>query len=567
VLSTLIFFLPLSDAANLPKLFLYSSLTIFVFCTLLISTNFINLKISTLIPIFLVFISLILTLLIHDNKYLALFGNVGRLNGFLNFLGLFSFLVGAILLRKKHYIIHAILYLGIFQSIYALMQIYKIDPIIWSNPYGKAIGTLANTDFLSAFIGISSTSIFYFYIKASKQKKKLLITIWAFEFMCLINIGAYQGPILSILGVLGYALIYAQQKRRKPVLLAASVSLGFTFLGIFGIGPLSFLNKFSIQLRGDYWRAASRAIEDNPIFGFGYGGFQDIYRTYRDLKSINRRGPSYIADSAHSIFLDYAVFGGIILLGSILILFSVALISSLKSFKTKNEFFDINVFFSVAALLYFAQGLISIDALGLSSWGWAAIGCLYGNLLLRNSVALKTQDKTPHHLVGLLVAVSVSSILFRNWIIADIDSKKLMNWYAEAKVNNGKVNSIDPIINLEKTSSGIPVYMNEVALAYLSLGDFEKGSQVLSKVILMFPDNYDAWFYTAANFELNGKTQEAVEARLKLKKIDPFNLENRLKLVRNLVSVGNVDAAKVEVSEMKRISINSREVNEALALL
>jgi hypothetical protein len=83
----------------------------------------------------------------------------------------------------------------------------------------------------------------------------------------------------------------------------------------------------------------------------------------------------------------------------------------------------------------------------------------------------------------------------------------------------------------------------------------------------MFPDNYDAWFYTAANFELNGKTQEAVEARLKLKKIDPFNLENRLKLVRNLVSVGNVDAAKVEVSEMKRISINSREVNEALALL
>jgi O-antigen ligase len=565
VSSTLAFFLPMSDAANVPKLFLYFVLSILVLGKLVIERKFVSSTFKSAIPLLVYGFFLALTLAIHDNRYLALFGNVGRLTGFINYFGLLLIAVGAGMLKSKQTLLKGLVLTGLVESIYALIQILKIDPISWNNPYGKAIGTLANADFVSAFIGMSSISAVYFFYILTKANRYLYLAIWLFDAVVLMLIGTYQGLVLFIIGLLGYLGLILKQNLRK--LAAAIVLLVGSLIGIgaIGIGPAKFLHKLSVELRGDYWRAAIRLINENLFFGIGFGRFQDYYRQYRDYKAVDRRGSQFITDSAHSIYLDLAISGGIILLIAFISLILVILRNNLKAFKLKSTDQTLRIFSLLILIAYLAQGAISMDALGLASWGWSVLGML----LFWDSEIGKTGGKSVNSAriwATLAISFTVAVPFTYKWISSDIASKNLSNWYAEAQANSGKVNSINPVKDLAKVSAGIPTYQNEAGLAYLKLGDLKNGERILSAVITSSPLNYDAHNYLASGYEVHGEYRKAIKERLKLVKLDPLNIENYFQLIKNYKAIGDNKSALNVANNLSNSDYLSKYAKEASAL-
>lgn len=540
--STIVFFLPLSDAANVPKIFIQTVIALFVGANFCLNYNYKVLLRKSSIPFFVYGILLICTLLFHNSIYLSLFGNVGRLNGFLNYFSLLFVAIGVLLIQNKELLIKVLFFVGIFETVYASMQILEIDPIFWNNPYGNAIGTLANTDFLSAFIGFSSISTLYFLYKSKKKSRKFYGILWLFQFVVLVFAGAYQGIVLSLIGLFGYLVIYQKKSIKTSAIVIALVSLPICLFGIFGHGPASFLHKISVQFRGDYWRAASDLIKDNFILGVGFGRFQDYYRTYRDYKAIGRRGPMYITDSAHSIYLDIAIAGGMFLLVSFLSIILFVILKNLRQLRNLENIDHRRYFFMLLLIAYLAQGLISMDALGMAIWGWVAIGALSANDLEVKKMEVNTKNIAAQ--VSLLFMSIVLTGLFGNkWVMSDFASKNLSNWYALAELNGGKVDSIEPVKRLANASIGIPTYQNEAGLAYLKLGDFDSAEKILSLVANKFPLNFDSHYYLASGYEVYGNYENAVKIREKIMIIDPLNMENYIQLMKDYLAIGDQNSA------------------------
>ena len=166
------------DLTNIPKysvLFIASALALS--CLLNPRFGFLNRdkwKINTPPIVFLV-IMLMLALL-TDERYTAFFGKYGRNNGWLQYLSfviLFFIAAYSFNIYFTRRFLEIIIILGGITSIYGYLQYLGIDFINYKTTGLPVIATLGNSNFASAFIGLSCVAAFWKATDSNLIKVKL----------------------------------------------------------------------------------------------------------------------------------------------------------------------------------------------------------------------------------------------------------------------------------------------------------------------------------------------------------------------------------------------------------
>jgi O-antigen ligase len=533
IVVSLTFWVPHLDSFNISK-FVALGLGVLILSALALP----NLKVksqakagSYLLLVFV--IMLVVNLLTSPNTYKSLIGAVGRNNGVLTYF-CFAALAYLISIRFKLVDLPKLLWslagLGLFQTIYNIIQLADADPIAWNNPYGLILGTLGNSDFAAALLAICSIATLWLArIYASKVLIALsLLVLVTIQFVVMLESNVRQSLILFVFGVA--VIVYSElAQKSKPISLVwgGLVSLGglLALLGTLQIGPLAkLLFKESITYRGDYWRAAWRMFTDNPAFGVGLGNYGDYFNRYRDAAQVARRGPAVGSDVAHSIPLDFLAMGGLTLgiAYLALIIYSVYLvISKIRSLDGVNKQQGYIVFSLLGA--YLLQSLISIDQIGLAVWGWIFIGVALSFAEERKIIApLDSRISTIFVPITIAVtAISFVMVSVPTWR-ADAALKQLASVPAEQQGVDTRSIRLQIASDIEKMTPRDSQFKTQIALYLLSNGQAE-GIDYAKKALEQNPSDSSALRYLIIAYGQLNDPANLQKYKAEALKIDPFN--------------------------------------------
>jgi hypothetical protein len=189
--------------------------------------------------------------------------------------------------------------------------------------------------------------------------------------------------------MIGFFFIRSKSRSALPQIgyLASSILLGMlAVLGTLQKGPLSFIYKKSVSLRGSYWHAGIEMGNSHPFSGVGMDTYGDWYRATRPAVALIDTPPvTVVSNVSHNVFIDFYASGGWPLLLTYIGLVLLAFISLFKLiFRKKN--YDAT-FVGLASLwaCYQVQSIISINQMGLAIWGWVLNGALIGYEIMDRS--------------------------------------------------------------------------------------------------------------------------------------------------------------------------------------
>ena len=272
---TLLVYPPFNDQLNVPK---YSILFFAVSVSPIVLAypefGFLNLKTwRTWAPQVLFLLIMLALILFSDQKNLAFFGNYGRNLGWFQYLGFaVLFLLTAYSFTFKTLIsfLNLIIILGITLAIYGFLQYHGIDFISYIDTGFPVIATLGNSNFASAFIGLSSISLIWKIITLGDTKSKLFFaTTLVFNVYVIIISKSTQGLFVLFIGAflfIGIRFFTSRASLGFTYFALVSFGLFLGFLGLFQIGPLTkFVYQDSTSYRGDYYRAAWNMFKSDPF--------------------------------------------------------------------------------------------------------------------------------------------------------------------------------------------------------------------------------------------------------------------------------------------------------------
>jgi O-antigen ligase len=426
-----------------------------------------------------------------------LFGTDGRNTGFIFYLSLIFMFFFILIIQsdmKANYLIYGLIFAGIVNILYGLIQFLNLDPINWINPYNRVFGFFGNPNFMSSFMAIVSATFWsiLFSSQLKYQFRALLILGLASTLFVISVSDSLQGLIVYILGLMiALFLKFISSKRIKffPILFL-SISFLVVIVTVFDILQRtpwqSILYKESVSYRGDLWRSAWRMGTDNPVSGVGFDGFGNFYRQYRDPTAIIERGAATTSNSAHNVFLDILTNGGFPLL-ILYILINIMVIKSLlritKNLKEYDPFFT-----SIASgwLCYQTQSVISINQIGIAIWGWAlgaAIIAYDRSISYTNDRDnfYKLKSKKPNYVFQIIGAsiglvISIPSFLVDSNFRESIDSRQ-----------------IELVLQSAYKWPQSPERMHQVASMFYQNEILDLAEQVAKDAVKEFPRSYENW--------------------------------------------------------------------------
>jgi O-antigen ligase len=379
-----------TDPVNAPKLALLGVGTFAVIGLLVtnyrIVTNSSSKFVLTGASIFL--IGLFVSISFADANVTQMINGVyGRNTGFLAYFAFIVLFLASQLLQTSEQIIKVLKYFMlavIFNQAISLLQIMGLNPLNVNDIFGTIVGTFGNPNFISAFMGMSTVMFIAYSFKFNWLSKPWLFisTNYMISIVLVIESNSKQGLIIVLAGamlILFFWLYYSKVSRifvrvYFAILLIASL---FGLLGVANRGPLaSLIYESSIGFRVRYWIAGLEMFENHFFQGVGLNSYGDWYRASRDAKSMVAPGVEVTSNSAHNIYIDYAANGGILLILGYSVIAIIILFCSYRAFRKSSKFDPILTTLFVGWFGYSLQGLVSIDQIGLTVWGWLLGGLL-----------------------------------------------------------------------------------------------------------------------------------------------------------------------------------------------
>ena len=567
-----IYFNPnIQDPFNAPKLWVLMSLAAWMFGHVIsrnkeISSNKVYRNFFIIIFLFLLFslISAIAT----DVKYTALFGENLRRNGYLTYLSLGIIALSASLIVSFANILRLI-YISTLVStilvIYGLIQHSGNDFVAWNNPYNSIIVTVGNPNFAAALMAILSTLAFTLVLHPNTSKfikifasfliTTLLITIYLSD--------ARQGLISIFVGVGITLCIFVWNKRKKFGLYLGSGFLTLAVISVLGmlqIGPLKeLLYKGSVSIRGYYWRAGLEMFKSNPILGVGSDRYGSFFKEYRESGYVINHGYDITSTNAHNVPIQILATGGIFV--GLTYILAICYIT-FRAFKTINATKGANQILATgvfaAWMAYQAQSIVSIDNIGLSIWGWLLGGAIVG-LSFENQISIQNKNnglnlksnklKIAQPLTSIslfIVSIIFTTLLYRGEQVMyqtratynpqNQNQKNLLHEYAFKTINT-------PLIE--------PFYKLTASTYLVGAGFTDEGLIELNKLHNQDPRNLDTLNFLAGLSEEMGKINDAVNFRMKIVNLDPWNAKNYLALSRDYKKLGELENARKMVEKIK----------------
>jgi O-antigen ligase len=580
------------DLTNIPKysvLFIAAALALS--CLLNPKFGFLSKskwKINTPPIIFLV-IMLILALL-TDERHTAFFGKYGRNNGWLQYLSfviLFFMAAYSFNINYTKKFLNILIALGGITSIYGYLQYLGIDFINYAETGLPVIATLGNSNFASAFIGLSCIAAFWKATDSNLMKVRLLlIGLLAFELYVTFISESSQGLYLALLGIFlftGFRFFSSNKRILFSYFITYSLLLVTALFGLLQIGPLAkIIYQPSITYRGDYFRAAWQMFESDIWTGVGIDRYGDYYRIFRDADATFRLGPSSVANYAHNVFLQLLATGGLFLVIAYLSTLALVVFASVKGFR-KFQGQDRTLFAAIFAIWVAFQGqsVISIDQVTIATLGWVLSGILIALGLNSEFIDEKSKklNNTPNkkraglQFQSALPGLSAILALFIaiSWLVP--------TWQAEAAIKRAtklKGSLSEPGYAEEKRRLALnavnarPGEINYKILAsdvLVEINDLESARLQLKSALDLDPKSYESIIYTAQVYERAGILDSAIKLRITASQIDKYDTNNWSKLGSNLAEVGDFESIKKIIELLQPIKNKTSIISELMALL
>jgi O-antigen ligase len=551
VLATIVVIPSLMDPINLPKLWILclgAGLSLAIFSRQAFSLFRSSGKVLLFLSFLFVAGLSISSLASPQGFFRTLIGVWGRNNGTLNYLALviiFLCLSSTKSADPSKYLIKALTLLGISGALYGWMQNVGADLIAWENPGNQIILTLGNSNFASAFLGLTSIATLAFLLQPKTHTWIRLGLVISFitQIFLTKQSDALQGLLILILGstiLIGFYITFSIQSKVKRF---AILWWGIMFttgvigvIGLFGNGPLaSFLNPnlFSLKDRFYHWVAGVNMLRDNLIFGVGIDSFGDYYRQYRVLEGVQLRATAMSGtNNAHNVLVQIGATGGLVLLLPYLAIIVFTGCRAFVALRKSEDKLLVSGIFSIW-IAFQVQSLVSIDQIGLTIWGWASAGCLVSLSFIkpeeRNSK--KTSKAIVHRLhsrpklkvdsllilIGILPAFLMiptiqNELILKNRLIAMASSETLESLRSNGtEVVRAASKSREPELRLKAMDYLLKAELNQDALALSIRNTIE------------FPNSFDSWNATAEIYEQLGQKKKAIRYRERSVELDPLN--------------------------------------------
>jgi len=529
-------------------------------------------------------ISMFLSTIMTDVKYVALFGTEGRRLGFLTYLSLSLIMIAFI----KYYsstsvkLYYSIFVLSLLLLGYGYLQSLGQDFIKWNNPYNSIILTFGNPNFASAMLSILAAILVgaSFDVGVKIQVKILMIFTAILMLVIIKNSNSRQGLIAFFIAFLFQICFYLYFKKKiigRIFLAVAAFIFGLIIMAMLQVGPLvDLIYKKSVSIRGYYWRAAIEMFKSNPLFGVGIDRYGEYFKQYRESSYALTYGFEITSNNAHSVPLQLLATGGIFVGLSYLVLTLYIFYAGIKlilDIDTEHRNHIVAVFSGWIA--FQAQSVISIDNIGLTIWGWILGGVILGcyqnraNLIEKDLLISREKISMSENLVRQLTSylivvtiVTLCSYPYRGETLA-LNNRSVYN----PAVENNRIQTQKFGLEMVGLKLIDPNYRYWSANYLITSGYEDLGFKVLDNLITSDPRNLNYLNAKAGFLEQRKEYVEAIGLRIKIEQYDPWNARNILNLGRNYKFIENYPAASAALSRIMNFTPDSPISIEAKDLL
>ena len=546
--------------------------------------NRINQSLIFFVSIFM--LALMSASLVTDNKRIAFIGDNQRNNGLLMYLGLsIILLTAAVNINIKNIIktLQTMLFLGAFLSIYGLFQISGVDIVKWNNPYNAVISTVGNPNFAAAIMAIMATVSFGLLFNSAVTMFYRIFSL----LVCTLSLAsiylsdARQGLIGIAIGFGTFMSIWIYSRSR--ILGFGFMGIGtivgvFSILGMLQIGPLtSFLYKGSVTVRGFYWRAGIEMFREHPMFGVGVDRYGAYFKEYREVGYPLNYGFNITSSNAHNLPIQMFATGGIFVGLTFLFLNIFVIWRAIKGLRSLqgNQRLLIATIFS-AWLVYQATSFISIDSPGIAVWGWLLAGGIVA--LSKNSNESTKQNPSSRNLKSNRSSINVlQPILSFTFLVTALFFTLILfrgetNMFHTRAVYNPQ-NAANSLYLKESALKTInlplinPIYKITSASFLANSGFPNEGIAVLEDIVSKDKRSDDALNLLATYYTQLNQLELAIEKRIFLTNLDPWNAANYLELGKLYKATENFEKMNTVKNKILSFAPETAEGKTALSEL
>lgn len=465
----------------------------------------------------------------------SIYGTYGRNTGVLTYIFLLLILVSAVTLSTFESIrnsVYAILVAGFLNVVYCGWVLAFGDFIGWNNPYGNILGLLGNPNFISAFLGMFIAAAVSFALQDNMEVKRrsVLILFSIFAFYEIIKSHAIQGIVVTAGGL---AIIFFFKLRswlRNWVVTSlysvlVVVSGIFSILGALQIGPMSFIYKRSVSLRGTYWETGINMGNEKPWSGVGMDAYGEWYRRMRpDRALIDTPGISTLSNASHNVVIDFFAFGGWPLLLSYVSLIGIGATAIIKVVIKQHTYDAVFVALASVWICYQVQSLISINQIGLAIWGWLYTGLLVAyakvikaNELPETSTERRTSKNPRESVISAGLIAGIGALIGALIAVPPLNSD--MKWYKA--INSRNVQQVESALTSSYMNPDNSFKFAQAVQLFQASNLLELAHKYAFEAITFNPDYFDTW--KQIYYLPNATENEKKEALANMIRLDPKN--------------------------------------------
>jgi O-antigen ligase len=508
-----------SDSLIIPKLVLLFALGMYLLPKVLENAKYVyhDKKLRLLSVLAIVFtLQMVLSMLGSSTPFeQQFFGRTGRGLGFLTYFSLVVILLASAIFIKKSGLNKLLFWLvicSVLTSLYSLMQRFGLDIFEWETKTNGIIGTLGNPNFQGSFAAMALIpALVYFWGPRTSRVYSLIFS--SILIVTIVVCQSTQGYIAALASISIYLLIYAWYKGKFIFysLLIFVFSAGLVALaGMLNNGPLAtYLYKYSVQSRGEMWRTAFNAANNNPFLGTGLDSFGDFSLLYRDEKVAN--GIAEFTDNAHNFFLQFAATSGYLLALAYFAIIALSFYSFIQLQKEKNSF-DKNLAAVFSAWLCFQlQSIISPASISTLTWNFIICGSLIG-FSVENGVKSKGKFVKPNRIMGVFSYFLMLFSILITYPLFNSDRLALQS----IRTGDGNL-----AIVAAKSYPESVIRYSRIGVRLLESGLYSQSLDVARSAANFNPNAVSAWALILVNE--SAPISERQKAKNEILRLDPFN--------------------------------------------
>jgi O-antigen ligase len=220
---------------------------------------------------------------------------------------------------------------GTVVAIYGILQIYKIDFLVWpEQPYltHRALSTFGQPNFLASWLLLVIPVSLYLTFRRLGQRRRFFWSQLGWgcasvaQIVALFFTGSRGGLVAAGFSAVIFVLVYLARRvsswRRRwlaiMALLLAGVIIGFG-LNAFSGGRVKELLNFNYGSTGArvvFYQSAADAILKQPLLGYGLESGAAVFFSYYEPDWGIYGDVNQLTDRAHNLILDTLVTGGVV---------------------------------------------------------------------------------------------------------------------------------------------------------------------------------------------------------------------------------------------------------------